>query len=77
MPPERVLRKTQPNIVVIMGDQLAPQFTGAYGHSIVKTLHFDALTKCGARFKAQFVSLFAVAISLYVRPIDQPDCSLT
>ena len=34
---------TQPNIVLIMADQLAPQFTGAYGHAIVKTPNMDAL----------------------------------
>ena len=26
-----------PNIVLIMADQLAPQFTGAYGHPVVKS----------------------------------------
>ena len=26
-----------PNIVLIMADQLAPQFTGAYDHPLVKT----------------------------------------
>ena len=79
MPPERVLRMTQPNIVVIIGDQLASKFTDAYGHSIAKTLHFDALTKCCMSFNVTYCNLslyFAVAVSLYVRPIDQPDCSL-
>ena len=32
-----------PNIVLIMADQLAPQFTGAYGHPLVKTPHMEAL----------------------------------
>ena len=27
---------TPPNILVIMADQLAPHFTGAYGHEVVK-----------------------------------------
>ena len=31
--------KRAPNIVLIMADQLAPQFTGAYGHPLVKTPH--------------------------------------
>jgi len=43
-----------PNIVVIMADQLAPQFTGAYGHSVAKTPHIDALAKRGMRFDAAY-----------------------
>ncbi|MEE3023878.1 MAG: sulfatase-like hydrolase/transferase, partial [Pseudomonadota bacterium] len=39
-----------PNIVLIMADQLAPQFTGAYGHPVVKTPHIDALAGRGMRF---------------------------
>ena len=46
-PSERALSMTQPNIVVIMADQLAPQFTGAYGHPIAKTPHLDALAGRG------------------------------
>ena len=37
------MAKTAPNIVLIMADQLAPQFTGAYGHPVVKTPHMDRL----------------------------------
>ncbi len=43
-----------PNIVLIMADQLAPQFTGAYGHSVVKTPHMDALAAEGARFDSAY-----------------------
>ena len=43
-----------PNIVLIMADQLAPQFTGAYGHPVVKTPHMDALAKRGMRFDAAY-----------------------
>lgn len=43
-----------PNIVLIMADQLAPQFTGAYGHPLVKTPHMDALAARGARFDAAY-----------------------
>ncbi len=43
-----------PNIVVIMADQLAPQFTGAYGHPVVKTPHMEALAKQGMRFDAAY-----------------------
>ncbi len=45
---------SQPNIVVIMADQLAPQFTGAYGHPVAKTPHLDALAKRGTRFDAAY-----------------------
>ncbi len=37
-----------------MADQLAPQFTGAYGHKVVKTPHLDALAARGARFDAAY-----------------------
>ncbi|WP_422036752.1 choline-sulfatase [Roseibium sp.] len=45
---------TAPNIVVVMADQLAPHFTGAYGHPLVKTPHLDALTSRGMRFDAAY-----------------------
>ena len=45
---------TTPNIVLIMADQLAPQFTGAYGHPLVKTPHMDALAARGTRFDAAY-----------------------
>ena len=44
----------QPNIVVVMADQLAPQFTGAYGHKIAQTPHLDALAARGMRFDAAY-----------------------
>ena len=43
-----------PNIVLVMADQLAPHFTGAYGHPLVKTPHMDALAARGARFDAAY-----------------------
>lgn len=43
-----------PNIVVIMADQLAPHFTGAYGHRSAKTPHLDALAARGMRFDAAY-----------------------
>jgi len=45
---------TRPNIVVLMADQLAPHFVGAYGHPVVKTPHMDALTARGMRFDAAY-----------------------
>ncbi len=43
-----------PNIVVVMADQLAPQFTGAYGHRVARTPHLDALAARGMRFDAAY-----------------------
>ena len=44
----------RPNIVLIMADQLAPQFTGAYGHPLVQTPHMSSLAKRGTRFDAAY-----------------------
>ena len=44
----------RPNIVVIMADQLAPHWTGTYGHPVVKTPHMDALADRGMRFDAAY-----------------------
>ncbi|MEP2531185.1 choline-sulfatase [Shimia sp.] len=44
----------RPNIVVIMADQLAPHFCGAYGHRTAKTPHLDALASKGMRFDAAY-----------------------
>ena len=44
----------RPNIVIIMADQLSPQFTGAYGHPVVKTPHIDALAARGSKFDAAY-----------------------
>ena len=48
------MAEQSPNIVMIMADQLAPQFIGAYGHPLVKTPHIDALAERGARFDAAY-----------------------
>ncbi len=45
---------TQPNILIVMADQLAPHFTGAYGHPLVQTPAMDALAERGARFDAAY-----------------------
>ncbi|MEM6406805.1 MAG: choline-sulfatase [Pseudomonadota bacterium] len=45
---------SKPNIVIIMADQLAPHFTGPYGHKVVKTPHMDALAARGMRFDAAY-----------------------
>ncbi|HBP60393.1 MAG TPA: hypothetical protein DD668_12500, partial [Alphaproteobacteria bacterium] len=33
---------------------MAPHFTGAYGHPVVKTPHMDALAARGVRFDAAY-----------------------
>ena len=43
-------KEKPPNIVLIMADQMAPQFTSTYGHPIVKTPHLDDLAARGTRF---------------------------
>ena len=43
-----------PNIVLVMADQLAPQFTGCYGHPVVKTPNIDALAGRGALFASAY-----------------------
>ncbi|MEM6973997.1 MAG: choline-sulfatase [Pseudomonadota bacterium] len=45
---------TRPNIVVLMADQLAPHFLGAYGHPVARTPHIDALAARGMRFDAAY-----------------------
>ena len=44
----------KPNIVVIMADQLAPHFCGAYGHPVVQSPNMDALARRGMRFDAAY-----------------------
>ncbi len=43
-----------PNILLIMADQLAPHFTGTYGHPLVATPNMDALAERGVRFDAAY-----------------------
>ncbi|MDH3299343.1 MAG: choline-sulfatase [Acidimicrobiia bacterium] len=44
----------QPDILLVMADQLAPHFTSTYGHPLVKTPHLDALAERGVRFDAAY-----------------------
>ncbi len=48
------MTKRPPNILLVMADQLAPQFTSAYGHPLVKTPHIEALAARGTRFDAAY-----------------------
>ncbi|WP_171103425.1 choline-sulfatase [Ruegeria sp. HKCCD7255] len=56
---------TRPNILVIMADQLAPHFTGTYGHKTAKTPHLDALAARGMRFDAAYCNSPLCAPSRY------------
>jgi len=42
--------QTQPNILIMMVDQLMPMLMGAYDHPVVKTPNLDKLAKRGVRF---------------------------
>ena len=44
----------KPNILIIMADEHAPQFTGVYGHSVVKTPHLDDLARSGVLFERAY-----------------------
>jgi choline-sulfatase len=48
------LMSQQPNILLIMADQLMPFLTGAYGHPVVKTPNLDRLVERGVRFDAAY-----------------------
>ncbi|MGN6360852.1 MAG: sulfatase-like hydrolase/transferase [Thermomicrobiales bacterium] len=41
----------RPNILLIMSDEHAPQFSGAYGHPLVQTPHLDRLAASGVLFE--------------------------
>ena len=44
----------QPNIVLVMADQLMPFLTGAYGHPVVQTPNLDRLVARGVRFDSAY-----------------------
>ncbi len=44
----------QPNILLVMADQLAPHFTGAYEHPLVRTPAMDTLVERGTRFDTAY-----------------------
>lgn len=44
----------RPNLLVIMSDEHAPQFSGAYGHSRVQTPHMDRLAREGVLFESAY-----------------------
>ncbi|RME97368.1 MAG: choline-sulfatase [Alphaproteobacteria bacterium] len=50
------MAQKQPNILVIMFDQMAPQFLGCYGHPLVKSPHIDALAENGVLFENAYTN---------------------
>ena len=61
----------KPN-VIIMADQLAPHFCGAYGHKIAKTPNIDSLAK-RMRFDAAYCTRALCSISIFIHV--WPACS--
>ena len=43
--------KSRPNFLIIMSDEHAPMFSGAYGHPLVQTPHLDQLAENGVLFE--------------------------
>lgn len=46
--------RDQPNILLVMADQLVPFLTGAYGHGIARTPNLERLAARGVRFDAAY-----------------------
>ena len=44
----------RPNLLIIMSDEHAPQFSGAYGHPLVQTPHLDRLAAEGVLFEQAY-----------------------
>ncbi len=56
----------QPNILVIMADQLAPHFLGCYGHSVVQSPNINKLADEGVVFDAAYTNSPLCAPSRFV-----------
>ncbi|WP_419553742.1 choline-sulfatase [Candidatus Poriferisodalis sp.] len=63
---------TKPNILLVMADQLAPHFTGAYGHPLVQTPAMNALVERGVRFDAAYCNFPLCAPSRFSMLSGQP-----
>lgn len=50
------MTQNTPNILVIMFDQMAPQFLSCYGHPLVKTPNIDALADKGVLFENSYTN---------------------
>ncbi len=59
------MSNSQPNILLIMVDQLAPQFLPAYGHPVVHSPHIDDICERGVVFDAAYTNFPLCAPSRY------------
>ena len=48
------MHNQRPNILLIMSDEHAPMYSGAYGHALVKTPNMDRLAEEGATFDSAY-----------------------
>ena len=62
----------RPNILMVMADQLAPHFTGAYEHPLVRTPAMDSLVERGARFDSAYCPSPLCAPSRFAMMAGQP-----
>ncbi len=58
--------RSRPNIVLIMADQLAPQFLPCYGHPVVKAPAIEGLARDGVVFDAAYTNSPLCAPSRFV-----------
>ncbi|MEO5796291.1 MAG: choline-sulfatase [Rhodoferax sp.] len=56
----------QPNILILMADQLTPSALAAYGNTVSKTPHIDALAASGVVFESAYTNSPLCAPSRYV-----------
>ena len=59
------MSKRKPNVLLIMADQLAPQFLPAYGNHITKTPNLDDICEQGAVFSAAYTNFPLCAPARY------------
>ena len=60
------MAQKQPNILLIMADQLAPQFLPCYGHGVVKAPEISKLADEGVVFDAAYTNFPLCAPSRFV-----------
>ena len=46
--------REHPNVLLIMSDEHAPQYSSAYGHTVVRTPNMERLAALGATFDAAY-----------------------
>jgi len=60
------MKTRQPNILLVMADQLAPHFLGCYGHSVVQSPNIDRLANEGVVFDAAYTNSPLCAPSRFI-----------